>query len=405
MTGRFSNAWNVKQVTALLKKSSTKKVVSPPPPPPSPADLDTVPIPRDIIEIARDMVDYTPEEMEVIKVMGEMGMESDIIEAAVRTLIFLLSLVKNPRRSAPEEKEIGLFSGVVKQLENMLSYLLLKKDYDLAVLIVRALHMPVDPAFKPRMMEAVKKSASRDFLATMIVDMRNYPKGSSEYRSAYSYLSTLKREATEILLELLAEETDRSTRISLLDLVKDLGKNQITLLGERLADGRWYVVRNIVSILGESQTDEALAYLHKVINHKNIRIRQEVIKGLIAIGGKKAAGLLAKFLKDKEVDIQMMAVRGFAELKDIDAEDAKPLVAFLRDRPLNKKEQELTLEAIKTLGMIGGRDADELLNGYTRIRWWRSRNLQKELRAAALGAKARIKRREDDGGSAKRQPR
>jgi HEAT repeat protein len=402
LAGRFSNDWNVKHVAALLKKSSTKKIAPPLPPPPSPADLEVVPISQDTIQIARDLAEYTPEEMEAIKIMSEAGMETDIVEASLRTLIFLLSLVKNPRRSASEEKEISLFSGVVHQLEDMLGYLLTKKDYDLAALIIRAFHMPVDPAFKPLMTEAVKKTASKPVIAATIADMRNYPKGSAEYLSAYSYLSALEREAAEILLELLAEENDRSARIFLLDLVKDLGKNHITLLGERLSDDRWYFVRNIVSILGESQTDQALAYLLKVMNHKDVRIRQEVVKGLITIGGKKAAGLLVKFLKDRNADIQMMAVRGLAEFKGIDAEEVKSLVAFLKDRSLSKKEQALTLEAIKTLGVIGGSDEREFLNGYTRIRWWRSRKLQRELRAEALGAMVKIKRRQNDGGSAKR---
>jgi hypothetical protein len=92
-------------VAALLKKSSAEKTASPPTPPTSPADFEVNPISQDIIEIARDMADYTSEEMEAINVMGQVGMESDIIEASVRTLIFLLSLVKNPHRSAPEEKE------------------------------------------------------------------------------------------------------------------------------------------------------------------------------------------------------------------------------------------------------------------------------------------------------------
>jgi hypothetical protein len=402
LAGRFSNAWDVKQVATLLKKSSKKKTTSPPPPPTAPADLEVIPIPPDIVEIARDLADYTSEELEAIKIMGHVGMEPDIIEAAVRTLIFLLSLVKNPRRATPEEKELNFFSGVVRQLEDMLSYILVKKDYDLAALIIRAFHMPVDPAFKPRMTEALKKTSTKPIIAAAIFEMRNHLKGSPEYQSAYTYLSTLAREATETLLELLAEENDRTARIFLLDIVKDLAKNQLTLLGERLSDGRWYVVRNIVSILGESHADQAIGYFYKVMNHKDVRIRQEVIKGLIAIGGKKSAGLLAKFLKDRDINAQMMAIRGFAEIKGIDAEEAKPLVEFLQDRSLNRRDQALTLEAINTLGMTGGPEAAEFLKRYTRIRWWRSRKLQMELRTAALGSMEKIERRQDDGGSGKR---
>jgi HEAT repeat protein len=401
LTGRFSNAWTVQQVTALLKKTSAKKI-TPPSPPTSPASLDAVPVPRDLLEIVKDLAEYTPEEMEELKTMSEVGMESDIIEAAVRTLIFLLPLVKNPDRSAPKEKEINLFSGVVHQLEDMLGYLLKKKDYDLAALIVRVFHMPVDPVFKPRMTEAIKKTASRAAIATTISDLQKFSKGSPEYVSAYSYLSTLEREATEVLLEILAEETDRSARVFLLDLLKDLGKNQLALIGDRLSDDRWYVVRNIVSILGESKTNQAIAFLQKAADHKDVRIRQEVIKGLISIGGKKAAGLLAKFLNDKDAEIQLMAIRGLTESEGVGAEEAKPLVAFLEDLPLKMKEREFTIEAIKALAKIGGPDAGESLKRYTRIRWWKPRKLQVELRAAALWAMEEIKRREGDGGRARR---
>jgi hypothetical protein len=138
--------------------------------------------------------------MEVLKNMSEAGM-SRTSSAAVRTLIFLLSLVKSPDGSAPGEEEIKLFSGVVHQLEDMLNYLLKKRDYDLAALIVRVFHMPVDPAFKPRLAEAVKKTASKTVIAATISDLRKYPKGSPEYLSAYSYLSVLEREVTEVLLE------------------------------------------------------------------------------------------------------------------------------------------------------------------------------------------------------------
>jgi hypothetical protein len=399
VTGRFSNAWNAQQVAVLLKKTSAKKA-SPPSAPPSRSTLEVVPLPPDLAEIAQGMVEYTPEEMEALKTMGETGMESDIIEAAVRTLIFLLPLVRRSDRSAPDEKEIKLFSGVVHQLEDMHGYLLTKKDYDLAALIKRVFHMPLDPAFKQRMTDAIKKTASRAFISSTISDLRNYHPGSPEYLSIYSYLSADEREVTEVLLELLAEERDRSVREFLMELLKDFGKNQLMVIGEHLSDERWYFVRNVVNILGGSKTDHALAFLHKVANHKDARIRQEVIKGLVSIGGKKAAGLLAKFLGDRNEDIQLMAIHGLAGLQGIGAQEAKPLAAFLEDRSLNAKGREITIEAIKALGKLGGRDSMEFLTRYNRIRWWKSKKLQREFRSAAHGAIEEIKRRAGDAGRA-----
>jgi hypothetical protein len=401
VTGRFSTAWTAKEVTALLKRSSKKK--SPPSSPPgAPSAIDAAPIPQDLLDIAREMSEYTPEEMEELKAMSEVGMESDIIEAAVRTLIFLLPLVKKPDHTAPTEKEMKLFSGVVHQLEDMQGYLLKRRDYDLAAFIIRVFKMPVDPAFKTRMAEAVKKTTSRSSLASVIGELKKCVKDSPEYDSAYKYLSAHERETTEILLELLADEPDRAGRDFLMELVKDVGKNQLMLIGEHLSDARWFFVRNIVSILGDTKTDQAIAFLQKVADHKNVRIRQEVIKGLIGIGGVKAAGVLAKFLMDQDEEVQLMAVHGLADLEGIGAREARPLLEFLEKRPLRKKGKLLTIEAIKALAKIGGQDAEIFLARYDRIRWWKSRTLQQDVRAAAQMAAVEINRRLEDGGRAKR---
>jgi hypothetical protein len=340
---------------------------------------------------------YSAEDMEELKALGDAGMELDTARSSVHTLISLIPLVKNLQHAKPEEKDITNFSGVINQLENMLNYFLKKKDYQYATRIINAFHLPVEPAFKPRMMEALKKTADKSGIIAAIDEIRKHPKDSPEYHSAYVYLSAFERESTEVLLKLLAEEKDKAASIFYLDLVKDIGKNQMALLGEHLSDVRWHFVCNIVNILGESKAPQSLAFLLKAADHQNIMVRQEVIHGLISIGGKKAAGVLAKFLKDKDDEVKRTAIRAFSSFPDISAEEAKPLVDFLDDQPLKKTEQGLTLEAIKALGKIGSRDTAEFLKKYTRIRWWKSRKLQKELRTAALYAIKEITRRRGNG--------
>jgi HEAT repeat protein len=157
-------------------------------------------------------------------------------------------------------------------------------------------------------------------------------------------------------------------------------------------------VRNIVSVLGESKTDQALSYLRKAAEHENVRIRQEVIKGLLSVGGKKAAGILAKLLKDQDEGVQETAVHAYGDFPGIGAAESKPLIDFLESRSLRKKEQVLTIEGIKALGKIGGWEAVEFLKRYSVIRWWKPRKLQMELAAAAQRAVEDITRRQGDGG-------
>lgn len=395
-TGRFSDTWTVQQVATLLKKTVSKQITSSIPPS-YPAEIEAMPVAHDLITIAQEMAMYSAEDMEEIKALGDAGMELDTVTSAVHILISLIPLVKNPQHAKPEEKDITNFSDVINQLENILNYILTKKDYQYATRIINAFHLPVEPAFKPRMMEALKRTTDKSGLIAAIDEIRKHPKDSVEYHSAYVYLSGFERESTEVLLKLLAEEEDKAARIFYLDLVKDIGKNQMSLLGRHLSDVRWYFVRNIVNILGESKADQAIAFFRKVSDHNDIRIRQEVIRGLVSIGGKKAADVLAKFLKDKDTEVKKTAIRAFSGFPDISAEEAKPLVDFLDDQPLKKKEQGLNLEAIKALGKIGDHDTAESLKKYTRIRWWKSQKLQEELRATALYAIKEITRRHGNG--------
>jgi hypothetical protein len=396
-TGRFGSEWTVPQVVALLKRSVQKSAA--PAAARSVSDLEVEDVQLDLVETARILVESSEPE-EALRAISESGMESDIIEAAIRTLIALIPLVKNPGPWSEPEKEKAMFSGLVSQLEDILSYLLLKNKYEQATVILKALHMPVAPEFQPRFTEAIKKTATKSIIVSAINDMKKHPKSSDEYRAALTYLTTSERKATAVILELLAEEKDRDARIFMLDLLKEFGKNQVALLGEHLADSRWYVVRNVVSILAENKTDQAILLLRRASDHANLQIRQEVVKALIANKGKKAASVLSRFFRDEDQALRLTAIRAFAEFTGIGEEETMPLIEFLQAQPIAKKSQELSLEAIATLGKIGGTEAARMLQHYPRRRWWKSRALQKELRQTARKSAEEIMRRQKHDGRA-----
>ena len=391
-TGRFSDSWTVQQIATLLKKAAFKQPDTSPLPS-HPASFQGTPVDDDLIAIAKEMTKYSPEDMEELQALSNVGNEMDTMRSYVQTLIALMPLVKNHRNINSEDNDITSFSGIIKQIENALEYFLKNKNYEISIQIVKALNLPMEAAFQPIAHEALKKAAAKSYIIAAMEELRKYPNDSVQYRSAYTYLTVFELESTEILLELLAEEKDKKARIFYLALVKDIGKNQVALFVKHLSDIRWYFVRNIVNILSESKTDQAITFLKRVAQHKDIRIRQEVIHGLISIGGKKAAGVLYTFLEDKDGEIKKLALQAFSSFPDIGAGEAKPLIDFLDKQQLNKKEQDFTLEAIKALGKIGDNNSGIFLKRYDRIRWWKSRKLQKELRSAARRAIEEISRR------------
>jgi HEAT repeat protein len=391
-SARFSKSWTVPQVSRLLVKVST--TMPPSEPPVSEKQFQ----PRDLAAIAREMSEYAPDEMERLKTISDFGVEPDTLEAVVRTLINLLPFVQNPVVPAPRDKTLSKFSDILSQLEALLALLLEKKEYVLASLVLHAFRMPADPPFRPRLAEAIKRSGERMTLTRLIDNIRSFPADSPEYQAVYTYLSLLDREATPVLLEILAEEEDRSARKLLIRILKDLGKDQIAMLGERLSDERWYFVRNIVNILGESRKEEGVAFLERVAAHKNFQIRQEVVRALVSIGGPKATGLLVRFLNDKDIDIRFMALRGLGAVSAASHKGEQALIAFLRGRWLRKTSLELKREAIESLGKVGGADALLFLVKFARVKWWKARKPQEELRAASHRALHEIERRLNDAG-------
>jgi hypothetical protein len=243
-SARFSKSWTVPQVSKLLVKSSSSK------PSFQPTMSEIQFQPENLAEIVREMSEYAPDELARLKTIDDFGKESDILEATVRTLVSLLSFVQKPLVPAPQDKTVSTFSEILSQLEGLQALLLEKKEYVLASVVLRSFKIPADPEFRPRLREAITRSGKRKTLERLVNDIRFFRADSSEYQAVFSYLSILDREATPALLEMLAEQEHHPARNLLIRILKDLGKDQIAMLGERLSDERWYFVRNIVSILG-----------------------------------------------------------------------------------------------------------------------------------------------------------
>lgn len=398
ITGRFLQAWNAQHIADLLKNSIGKQTNYPA----DNSSLFAPPIPADPELVLQHMSEYTAEEKEFLKSFCRTDNDAEITERALRILIALVPLVKNPRHDEPNQVEVKMFAGIVSQLEEMLTYFLQKKDFEKVSLIITTLNSSVEPVFQNRLSEALKKTSSKELIALIITNLHNYQKDSAAYLSAYSFLKSAEKEAAEVLLEMMANQSNSNSMIFIQDLLKDIGKNQLSLWGEYLDDDRSLFVSKIISMLGEIKSDQSIFLLQKTIHNRNSRIRQETIRTLISIGGKQAASVLTKFIKDEDEAVRLAAVRGMAAIKEIGADDIKPLITFLSDRPLNDAELPLTLEAIKTLGEIGSSASLVVLENFTKLKWWKSWKLQRELKHAAGQAINDINRRKGNV-SGKRQ--
>src|SRR3972149_8227647 len=95
---------------------------------------------------------------------------------------------------------------------------------------------------------AIKELANDVLVSYYIRRLQDH--GARDRSEAEHVLSAFGDRAVKALLSALAEEGDLLVRKSIVDIVVRIGRPALPFLLDTLSDSRWYVVRNIVTILG-----------------------------------------------------------------------------------------------------------------------------------------------------------
>lgn len=178
--------------------------------------------------------------------------------------------------------------------------------------------------------------------------------GTKEFQQIYELTAKLGKVAVENLFNRLIEEESMIARKKILQLFIALGKECLPLVAKYINHDEWYVVRNIVYIMGHYGPD-AVQHLKRVMSHDDYRVRKELISSLGLIQSEEAIDLIVTFLQDKDIRIQEAAVsqlRRFSDPKSI-----AYLINMLKQKENLKKNPSLILAIIKAFGQIGARES------------------------------------------------
>jgi HEAT repeat protein len=171
-------------------------------------------------------------------------------------------------------------------------------------------------------------------------------------------------------------------------VLESWGEKSIELLSKGVYDRRWYVVRNIVGVLGRIGSPQAIPYLKKTIGHEDLRVRKQTLEALSRIKGEEATSILLGILEDPEEKLRVRAARFLGERPSQGAFDCiSNLVARKDFRDKNQEEKKILLES---LAHIGKDKAVGLLKKLILKRAWFKKEKQKENSYLALKALASV---------------
>jgi len=162
------------------------------------------------------------------------------------------------------------------------------------------------------------------------------------------------------------------------------GEAAIPALLPMLKDERWYVVRNMVTILGAIGSADAVNALQMTARHPEPKVRKEVIKAFLKINTTAGENTLISLLNDDDDDVVKQAIHSLGAIRSrtalrqlLDIVTAPD--AFLKELPLKK-------HAILALGRIGDRQATSTLLDILETRGWLALGRWQELKISAATA-------------------
>jgi HEAT repeat protein len=156
--------------------------------------------------------------------------------------------------------------------------------------------------------------------------------------------------ATRSLLITLAEESNRSRRRKLFDVVASLGPVIVPEVTRFLSDDRWYVVRNMIVLLRTVNDRTSLPEIRRIAHHRDLRVRLEAIKTLLTLEQNVPRALLDNAINDPDPKLAEIAI-GLVGNYGI-REGVEPLLHILGGRDVFGLRKPLRIRALKALGEL-----------------------------------------------------
>jgi HEAT repeat protein len=291
------------------------------------------------------------------------------------------------------DKEFSDFSETVLLLEKLLDSLVSQEDFYLAsevLLLLKNLGETESEAGQThraeRIKEALNRAGDKERMKTLTQILNQNLK--ADLFSVRKYLSLLSRNTIPHLVDMLGELENFATRSMVCTVLENWGEKSIEFLSKGVYDRRWYVVRNIVGVLGRIGSPLAIPYLKKTIEHEDLRVRKQTLEALSRIKGEEVTSILLGILDDPEEKLRVRAARFLGERPSQEAFEFISNLVIRKDfRDKNQEEKKILLEA---LAHIGKDKAVDLLKKLILKRAWFKKEKQKESSYLALKALASV---------------
>jgi hypothetical protein len=148
------------------------------------------------------------------------------------------------------------------------------------------------------------------------------------------------------VLDLLADEEDQRVRKRLIDLTESFDIGQLLPeIERRLSDPRWFVARNMVTILSKMSSSESTRLLQKTAMHSDVRVVKEIVKKLYNAAAPTDEPIVVQLLQHPDKSLRLQAIHVALMMQAFSA--VPELVHILTDKnPMETDQRTAAYQAL-----------------------------------------------------------
>ncbi len=301
----------------------------------------------------------------------------------------LLDLLLRVVRAEEIEEFLRLLQEVVQVTNGYLDDERYRESFDVVLCLYREAQ-EMDAAGKPvqrdYFLDTVRVLVRGPFLGWLIGQVAS-ARGDGEAAAAEYVLRTLGHRAVVPVVNTLVAERSRAGRRRLVDVLVALGDVVVPSAVRMLEDRRWFVVRNMVIVLGGVGTPEAVHALLKASRDPDPRVRREVARALSRVTSAEGEQALRDLVADPDPGVQSVAIAAAGSHRSVAMLEALWQVFRAKSRAPDWGTREAVVRA---LGRLGLSEAVPLLGSVLSGRRVFHRDKWDQVRVAAVQALGEI---------------
>lgn len=167
----------------------------------------------------------------------------------------------------------------------------------------------------------------------------------------------------------LSESQQKTTRLALAQAIATRCHDNPERLAPWMSDARWYVVRNIVHILGWIGGPDIVGLLATALKHPDARVREQVVGALANVDLKLARPLLVRAIEGADTRLFCQVLHQLSGARD--ASTGRFVFAFLQQERFAVRPPEERRAIYAALASVGGDEVVADLEGeLLRTNWF-----------------------------------